>query len=89
MYLSGEVRSKRTSDDGKMTFLSVLETDEIVNAYGFSDAPGLDVVNVGDRVEATVRLKAKTDEGGGNARVTVQVRQVVVTKLAGELAAVS
>jgi hypothetical protein len=83
VYVSGELREKRSSDDGKMVFLSVLEQDEIVRAYAFADAPGLDVVQRGDHVEATVRVKLNK---AGNA-VSVQVRELIVNRVAGELAA--
>ncbi len=84
MYVSGELRAKRSSDDGKMVFLTVLEQDEMVQAYAFADAPGLDVAQVGDRVDATVRVKLN----GKGTGVSVQVRQLAVSRVAGELTAV-
>ncbi len=84
MFIKGEVRAKRTSDDAKMVFLSVLETDEIVQAYAFADAPGVDLAQVGDVVEATVRVKLNK---AGTA-VSTQVRALVIHQVAGELASV-
>lgn len=80
MFVKGEVRAKRESDDRKMFFLSVLEQDEIVQAFAFADAPGLDVVQVGDQVQATVRVKLNKAQNG----VSVQVRTLEVLEVAGE-----
>lgn len=82
MFTKGEIRAKRTSDDAKMVFLSILEQDEIVQAFAFADAPGVDVAQVGDHITATVRAKIN----GKGTGVSVQVRSLTVDALAGESA---
>lgn len=85
MYLHGEVRELRTSDDGKMVFATILEQTEMVSAFCFADTPGLAAVAEGDVVKASVRVKVN----GKGTGVSVQLRQVEVVTVAGELAAVS
>lgn len=77
MFVQGEVRQVRPTEDGKYVDIAILEEGAVssLRTWAFRDAPGVAALEVGQVITARVYPQAKTSKAG-KAYLSTQLHEV-------------